>query len=118
MKLREKNSHSQATVQTFSSRVMLAVGLMLTAVLLSKAQSFVTVDKNLEVLGVPPVPVSLVAEVAPYTQMYGLPLAGWDPAKREIWLKGLSSATWISKVKEPGASPENLDDLHSVAWYL
>jgi dipeptidyl aminopeptidase/acylaminoacyl peptidase len=85
---------------------MLAVALMLTGVLLSRAQSFVTVDKNLEVLGVPPVPVSLVAEVAPYTQMYGLPLAGWDPAKREIWLKGLSSATWISKVKEPGASPE------------
>ena len=57
MTLREKNSHSQATVQTFSSRVMLAVGLMLTAVLLSKAQNFVTVDKNLEVLGVPSVPV-------------------------------------------------------------
>lgn len=36
---------------------MLAVGLMLTAVLLSKAQNFVTVDKNLEVLGVPSVPV-------------------------------------------------------------
>ena len=85
---------------------MLAVALMLTGVLLSRAQSFVAVDKNLEVLGVPPVPASLVAEVAPYTQMYGLPLAGWDPVKREIWLKGLSSATWISKVKEPGASPE------------
>jgi len=106
MKLWEKNSQSRATVQTFSIRVMLAVGIMLTAVLFSKAQSFVTVDKNLEVLGVPPVPASLVAEVAPYTQMYGLPLAGWDPAKREIWLKGLSSATWISKVKEPGANPE------------
>src|ERR1044072_65270 len=117
MKLCEQNQ-CRATVQTCSVRVMLAVALMLTGVLLSRAQSFVTVDKNLEVLGVPPVPVSLVAEVAPYTQMYGLPLAGWDPAKREIWLKGLSSATWISKVKEPGASPENLDDLHSVAWYL
>ena len=105
MKLCEQNQ-CRATVQTFSIRVMLAVALMLTGVLLSRAQSFVTVDKNLEVLGVPPVPVSLVAEVAPYTQMYGLPLAGWDPAKREIWLKGLSSATWISKVKEPGASPE------------
>jgi hypothetical protein len=70
------------------------------------AQSFVTVDKNIEVLGVPPVPASLAAEFAPYSQIYGLPLADWDPSKREIWLKGLSSVTWISKVKDPGASPE------------
>src|SRR5262249_32980452 len=29
-----------------------------------------------------------------------------DPTKREIWLKGLSSVSWISRVKSPGASPE------------
>lgn len=85
---------------------MLGLALMLTGVLLGQAQSFVTVDKNLEVVGVPPVPASLVSDVAPYTQTYGLPLAGWDPVKREIWLKGLSSVTWISKVKSPGTSPE------------
>src|SRR5690242_2987649 len=71
------------------------------------AQSFVTADKNIEVQGVPPVPASLAAEVSPYSQIYGLPLAGWDPTKREIWLKGLSSVTWISRVKSPGASPES-----------
>jgi dipeptidyl aminopeptidase/acylaminoacyl peptidase len=99
-------SQSQTTVHTYGIRVMLGLALMLTGVFLGQAQSFVTVDKNLEVVGVPPVPASLVSDVAPYTQMYGLPLAGWDPVKREIWLKGLSSVTWISKVKSPGASPE------------
>ena len=102
----EMTSQSQRTVHTYGIRVMLGLALMLTGVLLGQAQSFVTVDKNLEVVGVPPVPASLVSDVAPYTQTYGLPLAGWDPVKREIWLKGLSSVTWISKVKSPGTSPE------------
>jgi dipeptidyl aminopeptidase/acylaminoacyl peptidase len=102
----EMASQSGATVQMYCTRVMLTLALMLTMVLPGHAQSFVTVDKNLEVVGVPPVPASLVSEVAPYTQIYGLPLAGWDPVRREIWLKGLSSVTWISKVKGPVASPE------------
>ncbi len=62
--------------------------------------------KNIEVLGVPPIPASLARAVQPYTNIYGLPLAGWDPTGREIWLKGLSNVTWISRVKTPGASPE------------
>ncbi|HXM36787.1 MAG TPA: alpha/beta fold hydrolase, partial [Pyrinomonadaceae bacterium] len=48
---------------------------------------------------------SLAREVQPYSSIYGLPLAGWDPAKREVWLKGLSSVTWISRVSSPGAKP-------------
>ena len=63
-------------------------------------------NKNLEVLGVPPIPSSIAGEVQPYTGIYGLPIAGWNPAKREIWLKGLSSVTWISRVTSPGATSE------------
>jgi len=55
---------------------------------------------------VPPIPASLAKEVQPYTGIYGLPLAGWNPAKREVWLKGLSSVTWISRVSNPGAAPQ------------
>lgn len=62
--------------------------------------------KNIEVLGVPPIPSSIAREVQPYTGIYGLPVAGWNPAKREIWLKGLSRVTWISRVASPGATPE------------
>src|ERR1051325_92688 len=61
---------------------------------------------NIETIGVPPIPRSLVREVDPYRGDYGLPLAGWNSTKREIWLKGLSSVTWISRVRNPGTTPE------------
>lgn len=63
-------------------------------------------NKQIESIGVPPIPASLASEVQPYNGIYGLPLAGWNPARREIWLKGLSSVTWIARVASPGATPE------------
>ena len=63
-------------------------------------------NKSLEAIGVPPIPASLAKEIQPYNSMYGLPLAGWNPLKHEIWLKGLSSVAWISRVPVPGSSPE------------
>jgi dipeptidyl aminopeptidase/acylaminoacyl peptidase len=86
------------------------VGMFLAAsitVLIVQAQTqFTTPGKNLVVSGVPPIPSSIVREVEPYTGIYGLPLAGWNPTKREIWLKGMSSVTWVSRVTNPGARPE------------
>ncbi len=70
------------------------------------AQGSPAPSKNIEAIGVPPIPASLAREVAPYAGIYGLPLAGWSPVGREVWLKGLSSVTWISRVASPGASPE------------
>ena len=63
-------------------------------------------DLHIEAIGVPAIPASLPRQLDPYTQIYGLPLARWDPAKREIRLKGLSSVAWISRVESPGARPE------------
>lgn len=62
--------------------------------------------KNLDAVGVPPIPSKLAHDVQPYANIYGLPLAGWNPARREIWLKGLSSVAWISLVTNPRAAPE------------
>ena len=61
--------------------------------------------KNIEAVGVPPIPDSLPRELAPYSSVYGLPLAGWDFEKHEILLKGISSTSWISRVSSPGAKP-------------
>jgi dipeptidyl aminopeptidase/acylaminoacyl peptidase len=69
-------------------------------------QGVIEPGKNIEATGVPPIAASLAHEVQLYTGIYGLPLAGWDLSKREIWLKGLSSVTWISRVKSPGTTPE------------
>lgn len=75
--------------------------------LVVQAQSqFISPNKNIDASGVPPIPASLANEVQPYTSVYGLPLAGWSPTSREIWLKGVSSATWVSTVKSPGATAE------------
>jgi Tol biopolymer transport system component len=85
----------------------LTVGLVLLAgVPASWAQGSVGPNKNIEAIGVPPIPASLAREVQPYASIYGLPLAAWDPVKREVLLKGLSSVTWISRVSSPGASPQ------------
>jgi dipeptidyl aminopeptidase/acylaminoacyl peptidase len=71
-----------------------------------RAQGSLISNSNIEAIGVPPIPASLAREVQPYNSIYGLPLAGWNPAKREIWLKGLSSVTWIARVASPGSTPE------------
>jgi dipeptidyl aminopeptidase/acylaminoacyl peptidase len=87
--------------------LLAVVGLALAANLfvVSGQTGGITPGDNLETVGVPPIPASLVRELQPYAGVYGLPLAGWDPVKREIWLKGLSSVTWVSRIKEPGAAP-------------
>jgi dipeptidyl aminopeptidase/acylaminoacyl peptidase len=58
--------------------------------------------EGLEVEGVPNVPSSLAQQVKHYTGAYGLPLAGWHPNKRELWVKGISNAAWISRIEAPG----------------
>ena len=63
-------------------------------------------SKNLEVVGVPPIPSKLAHDVRPHASIYGLPLARWNPVRREIWLKGLSSVSWISEVTSPKAAPQ------------
>jgi dipeptidyl aminopeptidase/acylaminoacyl peptidase len=36
-----------------------------------------------------------------YTGAYGLPLLGWHPAERELWVKGISTAAWVSRIESP-----------------
>lgn len=71
------------------------------------AVKFVTPNANLVAENIPPVPAALAEEVSRYAGAYGLPLAGWHPSKRELWLKGLSSSvTWLSRVESPGATAQ------------
>ena len=83
--------------------------LLLACVPATSAQGFVTPGKNIEAVGVPPIPESLARELAPYSSVYGLPLAGWDFEKHEILLKGISSTTWISRVSSPGAKAQTIE---------
>jgi len=82
------------------------MAMLIAGVPATSAQGLNGPNRNIESIGVPPIPASLANEVEPYKNIYGLPLAGWNPSKREIWLKGLSSVTWVSRVASPGATPE------------
>lgn len=82
------------------------VVVLLLAVTIGVQGQFISPGKNIDALGVPPIPSSLAREIQPYKGIYGLPLAGWNPLRKEIYLKGLSSVTWISRVASPGVTPE------------
>src|SRR5581483_5295313 len=59
--------------------------------------------------GIPKIPASLALSVKWYTSAYGLPLAGWNPTKHEVWLKDLANKTTIlSRVDLPGADRQAL----------
>jgi len=64
----------------------------------------IAAPEGMETQGIPPIPSSLAQQVKRYTGAYGLPLAGWHPSKRELWVKGISNAAWVSRVEAPGES--------------
>ncbi len=89
---------------SFLSRALVVLLALLSSVSQASAQQdVISPGKNIETIGVTPVPASLARGLAPYSSVYGLPLAGWDFEKHEILLKGISSTTWISRVSSPGA---------------
>lgn len=94
--------HAKFAMSGLLMLVLLSTG-PLTA--LAQVAEIIKPDDNLVAVGIPPIPATLAREVQPYVGIYGLPLAGWDPVKREILLKGLSSVTWISSIEAPGSSP-------------
>lgn len=61
---------------------------------------------NLEIIGIPKVPAALAQKTKRYANVYSLPVAGWDVAKREVLLKGLSTVTWVSRLESPGGGPK------------
>jgi dipeptidyl aminopeptidase/acylaminoacyl peptidase len=60
--------------------------------------------EGIEAQGIPKVPTELAQQVKRYTGAYGLPLAGWHPDKRELWVKGISSASWVARIEAPEAA--------------
>jgi len=90
----------------------LAVGLCLLLSILvflriaSAQDDEIAPNANLEIIGIPKIPASLALQVKRYSGVYGLPLAGWDVVKRAVWLKGLSSVTWLTRIESPGSEPK------------
>ena len=68
--------------------------------------------KELLAEGVPPVPAALLQAVKRYMNVYGYPLAGWHPSKREVWIKGFTSdAILIAALESPGSEPKTIKEI-------
>ncbi len=95
-----------------SKEAVVASTLITLLLLLSLATASAQNDEiapggNLVTEGIPRISASIAQTVQRYTSGYGLPLAGWDPAKREIWLKNLTSgSTSVFRVGESGGTQQ------------
>lgn len=90
-----------------SLAAVLALAPVFTPTIAFAQSQFINPGENIEAVGVPPIPLSLAREVQRYTTGYGLPLAGWDPARREIWLKNITSdSASVFRVTEPGVASQ------------
>ena len=70
-------------------------------------------NANLMTQGIPPVPTSLVDQVAKYTDFRGHGLVDWHPTQREIVVahrKAGGNTAQLFRVKSPLAEPEQLTD--------
>jgi len=86
----------------FVAGLLIAVLLILCLQGASAQADEVAPGPNLVTEGIPKVPASLARTVQRYTNGYGLPLAGWDAAKQEIWIKDLKSdSTVVYRVAAP-----------------
>ena len=68
---------------------------------------------NLVVQGIPPVPQSLVQQVAKYTDFRGHTLVDWHPTRRELLVahrKAGGDTAQLFRVAQPMAEPEQLTD--------
>lgn len=105
----------QNSLKSFGLALFLLIAVCSVAV---KAQDeFIKVGPDLEMSGIPPIPKSLADSVRRYTHIYGLPLAGWAPGKRELWLKSVSQHIMISSISSPGEKPKMIKHVFGSGIY-
>jgi dipeptidyl aminopeptidase/acylaminoacyl peptidase len=107
MRIKKGLRWPQFCLELFATAGVILCLLMVVGERATSAQSAeIAPGDNLEVVGVPKIPKSLAQQVKRYTGAYGLPLAGWDIVKREVWLKGLSTVAWLTRIENPGSEPK------------
>ncbi len=105
----------QNSLKSVRLALFLIIGVCSVAV--NAQDEFVKIGADLEMSGVPPIPKSLASDVSRYTRIYGLPLAGWAPDKREIWIKSISQFSHISSISSPGEKPKSIKHILGLGIY-
>jgi len=79
----------------------------------ASAPAILAPNPNLVVQGIPPIPVSLVGQVAKYTDFRGHGFVDWHPTRREMLVahrKAGGNTVQLFRVAAPMAEPEQLTD--------
>jgi acetyl esterase/lipase len=77
------------------------------------ATATIVPNANLVAQGIPPIPASIAAQVAKYTDFRGHAFVDWHPARREMLvshLKAGASTVQLFRITAPMAEPEQLTD--------
>jgi dipeptidyl aminopeptidase/acylaminoacyl peptidase len=109
-RITRRNSHK-------SVRLALFLIIAACSVVVIAQDGFVKIGADLEMSGVPPIPKSLATDVRRYTYIYGLPLAGWAPDKRELWVKSVSQFSHLSSISSPGEKPKSIKHIFGLGIY-
>ena len=87
----------------------LLVALILAARAL--AQDVIAPNEHLKAEGIPPIPASLAAKVAPYTEFKPTSAVSWHPKLRELVVaRRAGNVTQLHRVADPGADPRQITD--------
>src|SRR5262249_43077211 len=103
------------SLKSISSALLIVI--MARSVVVKAQDEFVKPGPDLEMGGIPPIPKSLAKDVGRYTHIYGLPLAGWAPDKREIWIKSISQFSYLSSISSPGEKPKSIKHILGLGIY-
>lgn len=75
----------------------------------ASAQEFLTPNENLVVDGVPPIPLSMVEEIRPYTESRGAAFLSWHPTRREMLITTrFADVAQVHEVRMPGGARTQL----------
>jgi Tol biopolymer transport system component len=90
----------------FVAFVLINISLILCAHGVSAQTDEIAPGANLLTDGIPKIPASLARVAQRYTtNAYGLPVAGWNASRPEIWIKDLKSdSTVVYRVESPGGA--------------
>ncbi|MES3015524.1 MAG: prolyl oligopeptidase family serine peptidase [Pseudomonadota bacterium] len=98
---------------TALASLLIACGTPATTPTDSSPAATIAPNANLVAQGIPPIPASIAAQVAKYTDFRGHGFVDWHPARREMLvshLKAGASTPQLFRVTAPMAEPEQLTD--------
>jgi dipeptidyl aminopeptidase/acylaminoacyl peptidase len=113
----EGSLHFQSTV---ARAILVAVAIGFTAE--AACADVIAPNANLKADGIPPIPATLAAKVAPYTEFKPSVAVSWHPTKRELVVaRRADNTTQLHRVSAPGGALEQLTDfqepVRNGAWW-